>query len=163
MMTIRAATDDDLAAIVAITNWAIEETHAHFATEPWTIEGARAELEACRARHPWFVAVVDGGVVGYAKCKAWNPRGAYASTAEISAYLLPDFHGRGIGKALYAKLVPEARARGLLSLIAGIALPNDASVRLHESIGMTHVGTFRKVGIKHGVWRDVGYWQMSLQ
>jgi phosphinothricin acetyltransferase len=170
MTTIRPATTDDLPSIVHITNWAIDHTHAHFATTHWTLDEARAEFDACLARHPWFVAIAedlhenphDDQIIGYAKCKPWNPRGAYADAAEISAYILPDHHGRGVGKALYAQLIPAARARALRTLIAGIALPNDASVRLHEAIGMTHVGTFTRIGVKHAVWHDVGYWQMHL-
>jgi phosphinothricin acetyltransferase len=168
MPTIRPATSNDLPAIVAIANWAIDHTHAHFATTHWTIQEARAEFDECRARHPWFVAIDDDNtpiqsqIVGDAKCKPWNSRGAYTDTAEISAYILPAHHGRGIGKALYADLVPAARSRALRTLIAGIALPNDPSVRLHEAIGMTHVGTFTRVGVKHDVWHDVGYWQMHL-
>jgi phosphinothricin acetyltransferase len=162
MTTIRPATADDLPAVNAITNWAIAHTHAHFATEPEPLEDTAGAFEAAADRHPWLVAEADGAVVAFARAKPWNPRGAYAHSVEISAYVLPDHHARGIGRALYDRLLDDLRARGFRQAVAGIALPNDASVRLHESIGMHHVGTFERIGVKHGVERDVGYWQMAL-
>lgn len=159
---IRDAADGDVGAINAITNWAIAETHAHFATDPEPIEQTRALFAGAGDRYPWLVAEVDGEVVGFARAKAWNPRGAYAGSVEISVYLLPAHHGKGLGKALYARLIEAVRERGFTQAIGGIALPNEASVRLHEAFGMRHVGTFERIGIKDGVWRDVGYWQLGL-
>ena len=161
-MTVRPATPDDVPAINHITNWAIAHTHAHFATEPERLEDTAAQLDAADDRYPWLVAETDGAVVAFARAKPWNPRGAYAASVEISVYVLPDHHARGVGRSLYERLLADLRARGFRQAIAGIALPNDASVRLHETIGMRHVGTFTDIGVKHGVWRDVGYWQMPL-
>lgn len=160
---IRAAGDKDVLAINTITNWAIEHTHAHFATEPEAVEQTQASFEGTAGRYPWLVAEADGEVVGFARAKAWNPRGAYDGSVEISVYLLPDHHGQGLGRALYARLIDELRERGFKQAVGGIALPNEPSVRLHESFGMRHVGTFERIGCKGGVWRDVGYWQLALE
>lgn len=160
---IRIATSADVASINAITNWAIEGTHAHFATESESLEQTRAQFDGAGDRYPWVVSEVDGEVVGFARAKAWNPRGAYGRSVEISVYVLPAHHGRGLGRGLYARLIDLLRERGFTQAVGGIALPNDASVRLHESFGMRHVGTFRRIGIKNGVWRDVGYWQLDLE
>ena len=77
-------------------------------------------------------------------------------------YLDPDYRGQGLGRRLYQQLIPEVRGLGYRSLFAGIALPNPASVALHEALGFQPVGVFRDVGYKHGAWRDVGWWQCSL-
>lgn len=160
--TIRPATQDDVHAINAITNWAIEHTDAHFALTPEPLEETLAAFHAAGECSPWLVAQ-DDQVVGFARSKPWNPRGAYAWAVEVSAYIHPAHHARGVGTALYTDLFDRLRALGFRTVIAGITLPNAGSVRLHEKFGMTHVGTFRRVGFKNGRWHDVGYWQIEWQ
>jgi phosphinothricin acetyltransferase len=92
----------------------------------------------------------------------WREREAYAGTVETGVYVDPSFHRRGVGRALYAELFTRLRAAGFHTVIAGIALPNDASVRMHEASGFAHVGTCREVGRKFGQWWDVGFWQAPL-
>jgi phosphinothricin acetyltransferase len=82
---------------------------------------------------------------------------------DVSVYVDVAERGRGIGHALYSQLLPEVRRLGYVSAFAGVALPNDASVRLHESLGFAPVGVFRNVGFKHGEWRDVGWWQLTWE
>jgi L-amino acid N-acyltransferase YncA len=81
----------------------------------------------------------------------------------VSAYVHAAHRGQGVGTLLYEALIERLRARGFVSAYAGIALPNDASVRLHESLGFEPVGVYRNVGYKLGAWRDVGWWQLSLR
>jgi phosphinothricin acetyltransferase len=114
------------------------------------------------ASHGWLVAVVDGAVAGYAYGSQHRTRAAYASSCDVAVYVGPA-HGRhGIGRALYAELLPVLADKGYHAAFAGIALPNDASVGLHEAMGFTPVGIYREVGWKLGGWRDVGWWQRLL-
>jgi phosphinothricin acetyltransferase len=152
----------DIPAILACANWAAEHTPANFATSPETVEEWSAAFEATRAMYPWLVARADDKVIGFAKAGPHKARGAYRFTADVSVYVDPTWHGRGVGKALYARLIPMLRAQGYVTLIAGITPPNPASERLHESVGFKRCGTFHRAGWKFGRWHDVGYWEMQL-
>lgn len=159
-MDIRPTTEGDLDAILAIINREIREGVAHFGVEPYTPGELREDLRTARERYAFFSAIVDGEVAGYAKGGAWKTRGAYRWAAEIGVYVRQGMQGQGVGRALYESLFRALRSKGIRTLIAGITLPNEASVRLHESMGMTHAATFHKVGYKHGGWRDTGYWEL---
>jgi phosphinothricin acetyltransferase len=166
-ISIRRATEPDLPAILARTNEEIVTGFAHFGTEPIAIEGLADQFRRESARYPWLVALEHPGEVGeeerflgFAKAGPWKSRGAYAWTVEIGVYVDVGARGRGVGRALYEALLPMLREAGFRTVIAGIALPNDASVRLHESIGMTRAGVLPQVGYKFGAWRDVGYWTL---
>jgi L-amino acid N-acyltransferase YncA len=156
-VNLRDATDADLPAIVAIANDAIAGSVAHFGLLPWTVEQARADFAGRSPMHPWVVAD-DGGVLGYAKAGQWKPRGAYAWTVEVGVYVHRDARGRGVGTSLYAALLPKLDAAGVRHAVAGIVLPNEPSVRLHEAFGFEPVGVFPTMGFKHGAWHAVGYW-----
>lgn len=162
-MPIRDATAADFDAIAAITNHYILTTPIHFAYDPVPAADLRAAWESNRATHPYLV-LEDGAsdVIGYARAYQWRTRSAYDRTAEVSIYLRHDLLGRGHGKPLYIALINACRARGFHSLIGGIALPNDPSIRLHESLGFTHTGTVREAGRKFERWHDVGFWQLLL-
>jgi phosphinothricin acetyltransferase len=108
------------------------------------------------------VAEEAGRVVGYAYATRWRARAAYRYSSEITVYLAHDVGGRGIGTLLYGRLFPLLEARGLHAIMGGIALPNEASVRLHERFGMRKVAHFHEVGFKFGRWIDVGFWQRVL-
>lgn len=116
---------------------------------------------------PWLVATDSLGVVGFAYAGAFHERAAYVHTLSVSIYLAPGERGRGLGGTLYRELLKRAQAVNepphapIRSLIALIALPNEASVRLHESLGFTKVGVIGDAGRKFGRWIDVGYWQLS--
>ena len=104
----------------------------------------------------------DGSVLGYAKSGRHKDRAAYDTTCEVSVYLAASARGRGIGTALYDALLTRLEASPLLLAVAGVALPNEASVRLHVSRGFVEVGTFHDVGVKFGVKRDVQWFERSL-
>ncbi len=161
--TIRLAQQRDIAAILEISNWAAANTHANFAIEPETLDDWMDSWRATYENYPWLVAEVDDRVIGFAKSSPHRSRCAYAWSAEVSVYLRPEWHGRGVGKALYARLIPLLKNQGYVTLIAGIATPNPASQRLHESFGFRRVATFERVGWKFNKWHDVGYWQMALR
>jgi phosphinothricin acetyltransferase len=113
------------------------------------------------ASHGWLVAEVDGAVAGYAYGSPHRTRAAYASSCDVAVYVDPAHTRRGLGRALYGELLPLLAANHHAAF-AGIALPNDASVGLHEAMGFAPVGIYREVGWKMGGWRDVGWWQRLL-
>jgi phosphinothricin acetyltransferase len=158
---IRPARSDDAAGIAAVYAPHVETGYASFeehAPEPATVLGRMTEEPAL----PWLVAVDDGRIVGFAYAAAHRARPAYRWSVDVSVYLDPAETGRGVGSALYARLLPLVRDLGYVSAYAGIALPNDTSVRLHERNGFVPVGVYRHVGHKMGAWRDVGWWQLAL-
>lgn len=160
---IRAATAADAAAICGIYNHYIETTAISFETEAVSVATMSARIAEVQSRFHWLVYEEDGQVLGYAYVTPWKPRAAYRHSVESSVYLRHDAGGRGIGKRLYAALFELLRPLGVHLVIGGIALPNAASVALHESLGFTPCGVFSEVGYKLGRWIDVGYWQLKLQ
>ncbi len=152
----------DVAPANALTNHFIEHTTTHFGSTPATDDAFAAVWEKGRVRYPWLAAEVDGGFAGYAKAGVWRERDAYARTAETGLYVADGLRGKGVGKALYAALFERLRALGFHAVVAGVTLPNEASVRLHEAVGFRKVGVFHAVGHKFGAWHDVGFWEREL-
>ncbi len=159
-MTIRAAAADDFDAIAAITNHYIATTAIHFGYDPVTADELRA-LWQSKSTYPWLVDDA-AGIRGYAKGGTWRDRAAYQWTVETGIYVADGARGGGIGAALYAALLERLAAAGFRSAVAGITMPNDASVRLHVRLGFGHVGTFRDAGFKLGAWHDVAWYQRAL-
>jgi len=161
-ISVRVAEPGDAEAIAAIYAPIVRHTAISFETEPPTPEVMAARIEATSPTHPWLVAVRDGAVVGYAYASEHAQRGAYRWSVNVSAYLAETARGQGVGRRLYGALIPMLRAQGFRSAFAGIALPNAASVGLHEAVGFEPLGVYKEVGFKLGQWRDVGYWRLSL-
>jgi L-amino acid N-acyltransferase YncA len=113
------------------------------------------------ASHAWLVAEADGELAGYAYGSPHRTRAAYSSSCDVAVYVDPAHSRQGVGRALYAELI-ERLGETYHAAFAGIALPNDASVGLHEAMGFTPVGIYHEVGWKMGAWRDVGWWQRLL-
>jgi len=162
--TIRSASQvrGDAAACAAIYGEYVRDTVISFETTPPSADEMAARIERMQRTHPWLVAEDDGRVVGFAYGSAHHERAAYRWAADVSVYIEPASHRRGIGRALYATLFDMLRAQRLLIACAGITLPNDASLALHESFGFVPVGVYRGIGYKSGAWRDVGWWQLEL-
>jgi L-amino acid N-acyltransferase YncA len=160
---VRSASAADAEAIARIYNYYILNTVITFEEEPVSAQAMGTRLAEVRELSlPWLVAEVDGAVVGYAYASKWKGRCSYRYSVEATIYLEHGHEGRGIGARLYAELLSILRARGMHVVIGGAALPNEASVALHEKLGFEHVATFRQVGFKHGRWIDVAYWQLVL-
>ena len=160
---IREVTPDDAAAICGIYNHYIETSAATFEEKVLSVETMRERIVATTQTHPWLVLERDGVVGGYAYARPWHVRSAFRFTAETSVYLSPDTMGHGLGRLLYQALLAEIESRAATHcLIAAIALPNDPSVTLHESMGFTKVGAIPQAGRKFGRWIDMGYWQKML-
>jgi phosphinothricin acetyltransferase len=161
--TIRAATIADAAAIAEIYNHYITKTVVSFEEEAVSpSEIARRMESVAAASLPWLIAEVAGQVAGYSYASKWNGRCVYKFSAEITVYLSPARVGQGLGSKLYGRLFEILRERGLHAVIGGIALPNAASVALHEKLGLERVALFKEVGFKFDRWIDVGYWQRTL-
>jgi phosphinothricin acetyltransferase len=159
---IRPFSDPDVTPANALTNHYIQHTAIHFATHPATDAEFHDSWLTGRDKFPWFTATIRGDFAGYAKAYTWRSRAAYDKTAEVGLYVHPDHHRRGVGRALYTALIADARQRGFHTLVAGIALPNDNSVKMHEACGFRSVGTFNQVGRKFDAWHAVGFWQLML-
>ena len=157
-MLIRPATLDDLPGILEIENREIAENFAHFGQVPISLQHCRASFNGAEGKYPWFVAVDGNFVLGFARCGPWKVRESYRYSTEVGVYVRPEHQGQGIARQLYEHLFPAIRASGLKTVVAGIAQPNPASNRLHESFGMKYVGTLPDVGFKFGKWISVGYW-----
>ena len=159
----RSASATDADAIARIYNYYIENTVITFEEEPVSPQAMAARVAEVQGLSlPWLVAEIDKKVIGYAYANKWKVRSAYRHSVETTIYLEHGHEGRGVGKTLYAALLPPLRARGIHAVIGGAAMPNEASVALHETLGFDHVATFREVGFKHGRWVDVAYWQLVL-
>ncbi len=160
---VRAATVADAEAVVRIYNRYVTDTVVTFEEEPVdAAEMARRIERVDSVGLPWLIAELEGRVVGYAYATPWHARSAYRFATEITVYLDRLHVGLGIGSRLYGELFPILRARGVHTVIGGIALPNPASVALHERCGLEQVAHLKEVGCKLGRWVDVGYWQRIL-
>ncbi|GAA0753137.1 GNAT family N-acetyltransferase [Ideonella azotifigens] len=161
---IRIATPDDAPAIAAIYAPIVQDTCISFELVPPTVEEMRARISATLQALPWLVSEDEAGrVSGYVYASRHRERAAYQWSVDTTAYVRADVRGQGVGKQLYAALKRVLVDLGHCQAFAGIALPNAASVALHESVGFELIGVYRKVGFKHGVWHDVGWWQCPLQ
>ena len=160
---IRHATPSDAEAIRGIYNHYVLHTTVSFEEEAVAPEEMARRVEAVAAAQlPWLVLEEEGRLVGYACATPWKTRSGYRYSVESSVYLEPPALGKGHGSRLYSELLAELRSRSLRTVIGGIALPNEGSVRLHEKLGFRKVAHFQSVGWKLGRWVDVGYWQLML-
>lgn len=158
------AQSSDAAAIAALYNAYVRGTVATFEVDEVPVYDMARRIGDVRARGlPWFALEADGAVRGYACATPWKTRAAYARSVETSIYLDAAACGHGWGRRLYATLLDRLCTMDMHLAIAGIALPNPASVRLHEALGFAPVGIFREVGFKLDRWIDVGYWQLPLR
>ncbi len=159
---IRVAVPSDAEPIAAIYAPIVRDTAISFETEPPTPEVMAARIAKTLPTHPWLVAEQAGRVVGYAYSGQHRERAAYRWSVDVSAYVAPEMRRAGIGRALYGRLFEILRTQNFRSAFAGITLPNDASVGLHESLGFKPIGLYREVGFKFGQWWDVGWWGLGL-
>lgn len=162
MGTVRVASEGDAEAIAGIYAPYVLETAISFEETPPSPEEVAGRIAATLAFYPYLVFAEDGVVVGYAYAGAHRAREAYRWSADVTVYAASGMQRRGVGRTLYRALLAALRQQGLHSAFAGIALPNAASVALHEAMGFTQLGVYREVGFKHGAWHDVGWWRLPL-
>jgi phosphinothricin acetyltransferase len=155
-MRIRDATNADLQAILAIYNDVVTNTTAIYDQRPSTLDERQSWFDArCRAGLPVLVAELDGEVVGFSSFGEWRSRWGYRYTVEHSVHVRADCRGRGFGRALIEVLFPRAAALGMHMMIGHIDSAATASLRLHEKLGFTTIGTFREVAHLHNRWLSV--------
>lgn len=161
-MIIRTACQKDAATCAAIYSPIVRETAISFELEPPNEQEMLARITKSFPMFPWLVCELDGIVVGYAYARQFRDRPAYQWSVEVSVYVAAEARGKGVGRALYVALFEILQRQRFINVIAGITLPNDASVRLHESMGFQPIGVFQKIGYKFGAWHDVGFWRLTL-
>jgi len=162
-MAIRMARVDDAEQIRAIYAPIVEKTTISFEWEPPGAEEMRSRIAETLVSYPWLVSEESQEILGYAYAGLHRSRKAYEWSVETSVYVRGDVRRRGFGRSLYVVLSSLLALQGYYNAYAGIALPNPASVALHESVGFRPIGVYREVGFKKGRWHDVGWWQLELQ
>lgn len=162
-LVIRPATLADAWAVASIYNHYVRHTVVTFEEEPVSTRVMEQRISAVRSHSlPWLVAENRDEVVGYAYAGQFKDRSAYRYCVETSVYLAHERQGHGIGSRLYSELLEALKAQRIRTAIGIIALPNPASITLHEKLGFKHSGTLQGVGFKQDRWVDVGYWQKVL-
>lgn len=159
-MEIRNVKPEDAAQVAEVYNYYIKNTHQTFETEPLTAEEMLTRINETTEKYPFLVAEEDGEIFGYACAAQFRLREAYAYSAEVSVYVKNAAKQKGIGTQLYEKLFDQLAETNIHAMVAGISLPNDASVNFHEKMGFSKVAHFRQIGYKLGRWVDVGYWEL---
>jgi phosphinothricin acetyltransferase len=154
--------DRDAAGCAAVYASYVAGSVASFEADPPDAAEIARRITRVSERYPWLVAEHDGDVAGYAYACEHRERAAYRWAADVAVYLAAEHQRRGIGGALYRTLLDLLVRQGLQVACAGITLPNEASVALHESYGFRLVGTYHRIGWKAGEWRDVGWWELEL-
>lgn len=141
----------------------VMETPISFETEAPTLEEFQKRVSEKFGKFPWLVCEVQNQVVGYAYAGPFRSRSAYQWSLESSVYVRRGFQCKGIGKALYEKLLDILKEQGVVNVIGGMTIPNEASLRLHEHFGFVKVAQLKDAGYKLGQWWDIGYWQLQLR
>jgi L-amino acid N-acyltransferase YncA len=162
-MRIRTADPDDAEACAAIYRPHVEASPVSFEERAPGVDEMAGRIRQTLRSHPWLVAERDGGVCGLAYAGPHRSRAAYRWAADVAVYVDAGHREEGVGRALYEELLRRLREQGFRVACAGITLPNDASLALHEALGFAPVGVYRRIGWKDGGWRDVGWWQLELR
>lgn len=161
-LTVRPASPEDAGWIADIYAPIVRDTVISFEMEPPGAAEMRRRIRDTLEIYPWLAAERDGRPLGYAYASAHRTRAAYRWSCDVSVYVSPHAQRERVGTALYARLLEILTGQGFRNAFAGIALPNAASIALHERMGFAHLGTYRGVGYKLGAWHDVGWWQKQL-
>lgn len=164
VIAVRSATQRDLDAINDIYNHYVASAHYTFDLEPMSQEARREWFThyAEKGRHRLLVALNEGRVMGYASSSGFRDKPAYATSVETSIYVTPDAIGRGTGSRLYEELFRSLEGEDVHRAYAGIALPNPASIALHERFGFERVAHFTEQGRKFGRYWDVAWFERPV-
>lgn len=161
-MDVRQIVIGDAPSVQAIYAPYVTDTTVSFEEVPPDIIEVERRIAAILPRYPYLVAEEDGRVVGYAYASEHRTRAAYRTSVDVTVYVSPGAQRSGVARRLYSHLLPAAASLGYHAAFAGIALPNLASVGLHEAMGFEPIGIDRQVGRKFDAWHDVGWWQRLL-
>lgn len=162
MTDIRLATAADAERVLAIYAPIVRDTAISFELVPPSVGEMQARIETTLPVLPWLVAAEAQEVIGYAYASRHRERAAYQWAVDVSVYVRANARDRGVARALYQALLGILEDLSYHTVLAGITLPNEPSVRFHEAMGFTPLGIYRNVGYKLGTWHDVGWWQRAL-
>ncbi len=160
---LRLATEDDAPAILEIYAPIVRETVISFEYEVPSEEEMRGRIRSKLAHYPWLVMEREEMLLGYAYAGRWRDRAAYDWTVETTVYVNAAVRRGGIGRTLYGALFKALRLQGFVQAVAGVTLPNDASMGLHQAVGFVPTGVTHNAGYKFGGWHGVAFFEMSLQ
>jgi len=160
--TIRLASASDANQISAIYRHFVLNTPISFESEPPDVAETSRRIEAILTNYPWLVCEADGFIAGYAYASQHRARFHYQWSVDVTVYVHESFRRRRVAYALYTSLFSILPLQGFVMAHAGITLPNEGSIALHEAVGFLPIGIYRNVGYKLGRWHDVGWWQKSL-
>ncbi len=159
----RLVTEADAPAILEIYAPIVWETVISFEYEVPSEEEMRGRIRSKLAHYPWLVMEREGMLLGYAYAGRWRDRAAYDWTVETTVYVNVAARRGGVGRTLYGALFETLRQQGFVQAVAGVTLPNDASVGLHEAVGFAPTGITHNAGYKFGGWHGVAFFEMTLQ
>lgn len=157
------ANSSDALRLLSIYRPYIDESAVSFEIEVPSQEEFAKRILNTLSKYPYLVAETLGELAGYAYAGPLRTRSAYQWSVEVSAYVSPCFHRKGVAKKLYQELFKILSLQGFAVAFAGITLPNEASVGFHQSLGFQKIGVYKNVGFKNGYWWDVGWYQKELQ
>ena len=162
MVQVRVANASDARQILEIYTPYILDTAFTFETEVPSEADFKERIQKNLQARPWLVCTLDGSVICYVYASGHRERAAYQWCCESSVYTKKDFQGMGIGRELYKVLFLILKMQGYRNIYAGITLPNEPSIKLHEKCGFTHFATYDNIGYKLGEWKNVGWWKLSV-
>ena len=162
MIQVSLATTNDAQQIIGIYSPNILNAAISFETEVPAIEEMQNRITIILQKYPWIVCKVEGKIAGYVYASKHRDREAYQWSCECTVYMHNDFKGKGIGKELYQLLFKILKLQGYRNVYAGITLPNEASIILHEKCGFKHFATYENTGYKFGKWHSVGWWKLQI-
>jgi L-amino acid N-acyltransferase YncA len=159
---VRKVAPQDAGSICKIYNHYIQNSIATFEEAPVDEDDMEKRIRLHSESLPWLVYEEGRHIAGYAYATDWRSRSAYRYSAESTVYVATSHHGQAIGTMLYKEMIQYLEVAGTHCIMAGISLPNPASIRLHEKLGFEKVAHFKEVGWKMNRWIDVGYWELLL-
>jgi phosphinothricin acetyltransferase len=162
MTRIRLATINDAKEIRDIYAPNILNASISFETELPSFEEMQSRIQTILQKYPWIVCEVDEKIAGYVYASKHRDREAYQWSCECSIYMNNDFKGKGIGKELYQLLFQILKLQGFRNVYAGVTLPNEGSISIHEKCGFKHFATYENIGYKFDNWHSVGWWKLQI-
>ena len=159
---IRRAKPSDSEQIFEIYRPIVEGTVISFEITPPSIELISSRIASTLKTHEWLVAESGNEIVGYTYATQYRSRQAYRRSTETTVYVHQDHRSQGVGRSLYLALFESLISRGFRQAYAGIALPNEGSIALHEALGFERIGVFKEAGFKFDGWHDVLWLQRRV-
>ena len=159
---IRPVNLNDVEELLEIYNYYVINSIITFDYQALSLETFKDKVTRINADYPFIVFEENNEILGYAYGSQWRSKPAYNHAVESTVYIKHNTQGKQIGTKLYAELLKQLKQQNFHTVIGGLTLPNDASVRLHKKFGFKEVAHFKQVGYKFNTWLDVGFWQLTF-